>query len=118
MSLLSFNDELIFGTGSATNGVSGIAGISTGTSTSKILFNADDKGSNTTVVTTSATLNGAEYELKLFAGYNGSTLAIIDKDRFSTQFTFTSAASAQTETASGYISVSPTLRRLQSLGYV
>ena len=114
MSLLSFNDELIFGTGSATNGVSGIAG----TSTSKILFNADDKGSDTTVVTTSATLNGTEYELKLFAGYNGKVLSIIDINRLSTQFTFTSAASAQTETASGYISVSPTLRRLQSLGYV
>ena len=114
MSLLSFNDELIFGTGSATNGVSGIAG----TSTSKILFNADDKGSDTTVVTTSGTLNGTEYELKLFAGYNGKVLSIIDINRLSTQFTFTSAASAQTETASGYISVSPTLRRLQSLGYV
>lgn len=115
MSNLSFNNEIVFGAGSETDGVSGIAG----TNTSKILYNAQGGGFfNTAVVTTSATLNGAEYELKLFAGYNGSTLAIIDKDRFSTQFTFTSAASAQTETASGYISVSPTLRRLQSLGYV
>lgn len=114
MSNLSFNNEIVFGAGSATDGVSGIAG----TNTSKILYNADDKGTNTTVVTTSATLNGTEYELDLFAGYNGSTLAIIDKDRFSTQFVFASGASTQTETASGFISVSPTLRRLHQLGYV
>jgi len=114
MSNLSFNNEIVFGAGSETDGVSGIAG----TNTSKILYNADDKGTNTTVVTTSATLNGTEYELDLFAGYNGSTLAIIDKDRFSTQFVFASGASTQTETASGFISVSPTLRRLHQLGYV
>jgi len=114
MSNLSFNNELLIFTGSETDGVSGIAG----TNTSKILYNADDKGTNTTVVTTSATLNGTEYELDLFAGYNGSTLAIIDKDRFSTQFVFASGASTQTETASGFISVSPTLRRLHQLGYV
>jgi len=114
MSNLSFNNEIVFGAGSATDGVSGIAG----NNTSKILYNADDKGTNTTVVTTSATLNGTEYELDLFAGYNGSTLAIIDKDRFSTQFVFASGASTQTETASGFISVSPTLRRLHQLGYV
>ena len=114
MSNLSFNNEIVFGAGSATDGVSGIAG----TNTSKILYNADDKGTNTTVVTTSATLNGTVYEFNLFAGYNGSTLAIIDKDRFSTQFVFASGASTQTETASGFISVSPTLRRLHQLGYV
>ena len=114
MSLLSFNNELVFGTGSVTDGVSGIAG----DSTSKILYNAADFGiTDTTVVTTSATLNGTEYELDLFAGYNGSTLAIINKDRFSTQFVFASGASTQTETASGFISVSPTLRRLVALGY-
>ena len=99
MSNLSFNNELVFGSGSATDGVSGIAG----TGTSKILYNAED---------------GTEYELDLFAGYTGSTLAIIDKDRFSTQFVFASGASTQTETASGFISVSPTLRRLVALGYV
>ena len=114
MSNLSFNNEIVFGAGSTTDGVSGIAG----TNTSKILYNADDKGTNTTVVTTSATLNGTEYELDIFAGYNGSTLAIIDKDRFSTQFVFASGSSTQTETASGYISVGPTLRRLHQLGYV
>ena len=114
MSNLSFNNELVFGSGSATDGVSGIAGINT----SKILYNADDKGTNTTVVTTSATLNGTEYEIDIFAGYNGSTLAIVDKDRFSTQFVFASGSSTQTETASGFISVSPTLRRLAHLGYV
>ena len=114
MSNLSFQNELLIFTGSETDGVSGIAG----TNTSKILYNADDKGTNTTVVTTSAVLNGIEYELDLFAGYNGSTLAIIDKDRFSTQFVFASGSSTQTETASGFISVSPTLRRLVALGYV
>ena len=114
MSNLSFKNEIVFGAGSETDGVSGIAG----TNTSKILYNADDKGTNTTVVTTSATLNGTEYELDLFAGYNGSTLAIVNKDRFSTQFVFASADNTQTETDSGYISVSPTLRRLASLGYV
>jgi len=114
MSNLSFNNEIVFGAGSATDGVSGIAG----NNTSKILYNADDKGTNTTVVTTSATLNGTEYELDLFAGYNGSTLAIVNKDRFSTQFVFASADNTQTEADSGYISVSPTLRRLASLGYV
>jgi len=114
MSNLSFNNEIVFGAGSATDGVSGIAG----NNTSKILYNADDKGTNTTVVTTSATLNGTEYELDLFAGYNGSTLAIVNKDRFSTKFVFASADNTQTETDSGYISVSPTLRRLASLGYV
>ena len=114
MSNLSFNNEIVFGAGSATDGVSGIAG----TNTSKILYNADDKGTNTTVVTTSATLNGTVYEFDLFAGYHGSTLAIIDKDRFSTQFVFASGYSPQLETASGYISVGPTLRRLHQLGYV
>lgn len=114
MSNLSFNNELLFGGGSVTDGVSGIAG----TNTSKILYNADDKGTDTTVITTSATLDGTEYELDLFAGYHGSTLAIIDKDRFSTQFVFASGSSTQTETASGYISVGPTLRRLHQLGYV
>jgi len=114
MSNLSFNNELLFGGGSVTDGVSGIAG----TNTSKILYNANDKGTDTTVVTTSATLNGTEYEIDIFAGYNGSTLAIIDKDRFSTQFVFASGASTQTETASGFISVSPSLRRLYTLGYV
>lgn len=114
MSNLSFNNELVFGSGSATDGVSGIAGINT----SKILYNTDDKGTNTTVVTTSATLNGTEYEIDIFAGYNGSTLAIVNKDRFSTQFVFASGSSTQTETASGFISVSPTLRRLVALGYV
>jgi hypothetical protein len=114
MSNLSFNNELVFGSGSVTDGVSGIAG----TNTSKILYNADDKGTDTAVVTTSATLKGTEYEIDIFAGYNGSTLAIIDKDRFSTQFVFASGSSTQTETASGYISVSSTLRRLVALGYV
>jgi len=114
MSLLSFNNELVFGTGSVTDGVSGIAG----DGTSKILYNAADKGTDTTVVTTSATLNGTVYEFDLFAGYHGSTLAIIDKDRFSTQFVFASGYSPQLETASGFISVSPTLRRLHTLGYV
>lgn len=114
MSLLSFNNELVFGTGSVTDGVSGIAG----DGTSKILYNAADKGTDTTVVTTSATLNGTEYELDLFAGYDGSVLAIIDSNRLSTQFTFASGDSTQTEAASGFISVSPTLRRLHTLGYV
>ena len=115
MSNLSFNNELLFGTGSVTDGVSGIAG----TNTSKILYNAQGGGFfDTAVVTTSATLNGTEYEIDIFAGYNGSTLAIIDKDRFSTQFVFASGSSTQTETASGFISVSPTLRRLVALGYV
>jgi hypothetical protein len=115
MSLLSFNNELVFGTGSVTDGVSGIAG----DGTSKILYNAADFGiTDTTVVTTSATLNGTEYELNLFAGYNGSVFAIIDSNRLSTQFTFASGDSTQTEAASGFISVSPTLRRLHALGYV
>lgn len=115
MSNLSFNNELLFGTGSVTDGVSGIAG----TNTSKILYNARGGGFfDTNVVTTSATLNGTEYEIDIFAGYNGSTLAIVDKDRFSTQFVFASGSSTQTETASGFISVSPTLRRLAHLGYV
>lgn len=114
MSNLSFNNELVFGSGSVTDGVSGIAG----TGTSKILYNAADKGTNTTVVTTSATLDGTVYEFDLFAGYTGSTIAIVDADRLSTQFVFASGASTQTETASGYISVSPTLRRLYALGYV
>lgn len=114
MSNLSFNNELLFGGGSVTDGVSGIAG----TNTSKILYNADDKGTDTTVITTSATLDGTEYEFDLFAGYDGSVLSIIDENRFATQFTFASGASAQTETDSGYISVSPSLRRLYTLGYV
>ena len=115
MSNLSFNNEIVFGAGSATDGVSGIAG----TSTSKILYNAQGGGFfDTNVVTTSAVLNGTEYEIDIFAGYNGSTLAIVNKDRFSTQFVFASADNTQTETDSGYISVSPTLRRLASLGYV
>ena len=114
MSNLSFNDELLFGSGSVTDGVSGIAG----TNTSKILYNADDKGTDTAVVTTSATLDGTEYEFDLFAGYDGSVLSIIDENRFATQFTFASGAASQTETDSGYISVSPSLRKLYTLGYV
>ena len=112
MANLSFTNEAIFGTGS--EGVSGI----NGTNTSKVLFNASASGTDTTVMTTSATLNGVAYELDIVAGYEGSTFAIIDADRFSTQFVFASGDTTQTETASGFISVSPTLRRLQLLGYV
>ena len=114
MSNLSFTNELIFGNGSVTDGVSGIAG----TNTSKLLYDSSNKGTNTTVITTSATHNGVVYELDIFAGYEGSVIAVIDEKRFSTQFVFASASATQTATASGFISVSPTVRRLRHLGYV
>ncbi len=116
MSNLSFNNEILFGVGSITDGVSGIYGVNT----SKILYNSIDKGSDTAVISTSAVHNNVEYELAMFAGYDGSTFAIIDNTRLSTQFTFSSAdgGDLQTPVASGFISVSPTLRRLHTLGYV
>ena len=117
MSLITFENELLFGTGSETDGISGIAG----TGTSKVLYTPNTlKDSNTTVVTTSAILNGVEYELDIFARYDGQTIAVMDVDRISTQFVFTSAASSafQTNSATGFISVSPTARRLYQLGYI
>ena len=116
MSLLSFSNELLFGTGSETHVLSGIAGLGT----SKLLYNSTDFDGNTTVITTSAIVAGTVYEMDIAAGYHGKTLAVIDNTRFSTQFVFTSGGDSkfQTASATGYISVSPTTRRLYQLGYL
>ena len=116
MSLLSFTNEILFGTGSETDGVSGIAG----TGTSKLLYNSADKVDDTVVITTSAIVGETEYEMDIFAGYNGKTLAVIDENRYSTQFVFDSGGDSafQTVSATGFISVSPTTRRLYQLGYL
>lgn len=118
MSNLSFTNEIIFYDATGTDGVSGTIQGNSETGTTKILFNAEDRGSDTVTVTTSANHNGVNHELILEAGYDGATFALIDTDRFSTQFAFSSAENTQTATASGFISVSPTLRRLYALGYV
>lgn len=120
MSNLSFTNEIIFYDATGTDGVSGTIQGNSETGTTKILFNAGDRGTDTATVTISAEHNGVNHELFLEAGYNGATFALIDTDRFSTQFVFSSAAEdvTQTATASGFISVSPTLRRLHALGYV
>ena len=114
MSLLSFNNELLFGAPTA-DGVNGV----TGTDGSKILYNAADSTGDSTVINgVSATHEGVEYDMDIEAGYHGKTLAVIDADRFSTQFVFNSAGGEQTPTDTGPISTSPTLRRLHALGYV
>jgi hypothetical protein len=118
MSNLSFTNEIIFYDATGTDGVSGTIQGNSATGTTKILFNAEDRGEDTATITTSAVHNGVNHELFLEAGYDGATFALIDTDRFSTQFAFNSAGNTQTATASGFISVSPTLRRLYALGYV
>jgi hypothetical protein len=123
MSNIQFTDELIFGTGSVTDGVSALNDVTaqslSADSTAKLLYNAADKGTDTTVVTLSTIHNGDEFVFLMYAGYDSSTIAIIDSGRLSTQFTVASGTTLQTVSAGpGYDSVSANLARLHHLGYV
>jgi hypothetical protein len=117
---LAFFNETTFGLADEQTSVTGVSGISVSDgSSAKVLFTKEDTLISNTI-STSAKIDGIEYELDIDEAYDGKIISVIDGDRLSTQFTFNSAFGSEFQTASaqGNNSVGPTLRRLYHLGYV
>lgn len=115
-----FFNETTFYLADEQTSVTGVSGIKVSDgSTAKVLFTKLDS-LNSVTVTTCAVIGDIEYELDIDTAYNNELLAVINSERFATQFIFASGASSdfQTASATGNNSVGPTLRRLYHLGYV
>ena len=117
----AFLNETTFTLGDKQTEVTGVSGIivSDG-SAAKVLFNKlPSENFSTSFVTTSAYVNDIAYMVQIDGSYDGQILSIINANRVSTQFQYSSSNLAfQAVTATGVNSVGPTLRRLYQLGYV
>jgi hypothetical protein len=116
---LPFFNETTFGLGDEQTTTTGVTGVKVSdSSAAKVLFTKLDT-LNTTFVSTSARINDIEYHLNINTAYDSQVLAVINKDRLATQFTFLSSITDfQQLSAQGFNSVGPNLRRLYHLGYV
>ncbi len=119
---LAFFNETTFGLGDEQTTTTGVTGVQVSdSSAAKVLFTKEDT-LNSVTISTSAKIDGIDYDLIIDTAYNGKVLAVINGDRLATQFTLNLDLSAgtnfQTASAQGFNSVGPTLRRLYQLGYV
>jgi hypothetical protein len=119
---LPFFNETTFGLGDEQTTTTGVTGVQVSdSSAAKVLFTKEDT-LNSVTISTSAKIDGIDYDLIIDTAYNGKVLAVINGDRLATQFTLNLDLSAgtnfQTASAQGFNSVGPTLRRLYQLGYV
>ena len=118
--ITSFLNETTFYLANEQTSVTGVSGIKTSDgSTAKVLFNQLDS-LNSTTITFSATIDNIDYELTVDDAYEDELIAVINPNRLATQITVAAGDDAgfASLTATGYKSVSPTLRRLCTLGYV
>jgi len=116
----SFLNETTFYLADEQTSVTGVSGIKTSDgSAAKVLFNQLDS-LNSSTITFSATIDNVDYELTVDDAYEGELIAVINSNRLATQITVAAGddASFASLTATGYNSVSPTLRKLHTLGYV
>ena len=115
---LPFFNETTFGLGDEQTTTTGVTGVQVSdSSAAKVLFTKEDT-LNSVTISTSAKIDGIDYDLIIDTAYNGKVLAVINGDRLATQFTLSAGGIIQTVSAQGNNSVGPTLRRLYHLGYV